>query len=55
MAGEIAAALSWTLDNIARYGGDPKRVVIAGHSSGGHLSAGADGLSFLGRSRPFPR
>ena len=37
MAGEVAAALSWTLENIERYGGDARRVVIAGHSSGGHL------------------
>jgi len=37
MAHEVAAALSWTLENIKQYGGDPRRVVIAGHSSGGHL------------------
>lgn len=38
MAHEVAAALSWTLDNIDRYGGDPQRVVVAGHSAGAHLS-----------------
>ena len=37
MAHEVAAALSWTLDHIALYGGDPKRVFIGGHSSGAHL------------------
>jgi len=37
MTHEVAAALSWTLENIEQYGGDPERVVVAGHSSGGHL------------------
>jgi acetyl esterase/lipase len=39
MAHEVAAALSWTLENIARYGGDPRRVTISGHSAGSHLMA----------------
>lgn len=38
MAGEIAAALSWTLERIDQYGGDPERVVVAGHSAGAHLA-----------------
>jgi acetyl esterase/lipase len=38
MTNEVAAALSWTLENIGQYGGDPKRVTILGHSSGGHLA-----------------
>jgi acetyl esterase/lipase len=37
MAQEVAAALSWTLEHIEAYGGDPRRVVVAGHSAGGHL------------------
>ena len=37
MVSEVAAALSWTLENIQDYGGDPQRVVVAGHSAGGHL------------------
>jgi acetyl esterase/lipase len=39
MAHEVAAAVSWTLEHIAQYGGDPHRVVLAGHSAGAHLSA----------------
>jgi len=38
MVDEVAAAVSWTLENIDAYGGDPGRVVVAGHSAGGHLA-----------------
>jgi acetyl esterase/lipase len=38
MAREMAAAIAWTLENAARYGGDPDRVIVAGHSAGAHLS-----------------
>jgi len=36
---DAAAAVAWTLRNLERFGGDPKRVYLAGHSAGGHLSA----------------
>ena len=32
-------ALAWVYRNIARYGGDPARLYIGGHSAGGHLAA----------------
>jgi arylformamidase len=32
-------ALLWLSENIAGYGGDPTRIVLAGHSSGAHLAA----------------
>ncbi len=32
-------ALKWVYENIERYGGDPHRLFIGGHSSGGHLAA----------------
>lgn len=35
---DAAAAVRWTHDNIARYGGDPDRIVLAGHSAGGYLA-----------------
>ena len=35
---DAAAAVAWTLDHIAEYGGDPKRVFVGGHSAGGWLT-----------------
>lgn len=31
-----AAAIAWVRDNIAAYGGDPRRIVLAGHSAGAY-------------------
>ncbi|MDO9403864.1 MAG: alpha/beta hydrolase fold domain-containing protein [Polaromonas sp.] len=36
---QMFKALAWTWRHIARYGGDPARVTVAGHSAGGHLAA----------------
>lgn len=36
---DVAAAITWTVDHIGRYGGDPNRIVVLGHSAGGHLAA----------------
>lgn len=33
-AQDVAAAVGWVRDNIASYGGDPSRIVVAGHSAG---------------------
>jgi len=34
-----AAAVAWTIKNISRYGGSPKRVFVSGHSAGGYLTS----------------
>jgi acetyl esterase/lipase len=39
MAGEVLAALVWTLKEIGQYGGDAGRISVVGHSAGGHLGA----------------
>jgi acetyl esterase/lipase len=36
---DVASALGWVHRNIAAYGGDPTRLLVMGHSSGGQLAA----------------
>lgn len=36
---QMRAATLWVARHIASYGGDPGRIVVGGHSAGGHLSA----------------
>ena len=36
--GDAAAAVAWVVKNIARYGGDPKKVFVTGNSGGGYLT-----------------
>ena len=33
-----AAAIKWTRDHIAHYGGDPGRIVLGGHSAGAYIA-----------------
>lgn len=34
---DAAAAAAWVMQNIARYGGNPSKIYLAGHSAGGYL------------------
>ena len=36
---DAAAAVAWVVKNIAKHGGDPKKVYVTGHSAGGYLTA----------------
>ncbi|WP_309396476.1 alpha/beta hydrolase [Cerasicoccus maritimus] len=36
---DAAAAVSWALDHVADYGGDPSLITVSGHSAGGYLTS----------------
>lgn len=36
---DVAKSVGWVHKNIARYGGDPRRLILAGHSAGAQLAA----------------
>lgn len=36
---DAAAAVAWTFKNIAKYSGDPKKIIVTGHSAGGYLAS----------------
>jgi len=38
MAQQVRSAVAWVYRNAARFGGDPARIHITGHSSGAHLA-----------------
>jgi arylformamidase len=37
MADQVRRAIAWVYKNAATFGGDPNRLYVGGHSSGGHL------------------
>jgi arylformamidase len=39
LAEQVRRAVAWVYGNAQRFGGDPNRIYISGHSSGGHLAA----------------
>lgn len=36
---DVARAVAWVHRNVASYGGDPERIVVAGHSAGGQFAS----------------
>lgn len=36
---DVARSVAWVHQNIARYGGDPRRLILGGHSAGAQLAA----------------
>ncbi len=48
---DVARAVAWTRSNIKRYGGDPTRIVLMGHSAGAHLVALATAQGKVGNIR----
>jgi acetyl esterase/lipase len=39
IAADVAKAIRWTRDHIREYGGDPRAIVVMGHSAGAQLAA----------------
>jgi arylformamidase len=39
IARQMAEAVAWVVRHAARWGGDPQRIVVVGHSAGAHLAA----------------
>ena len=39
LVGDVASSLGWVHRNIARYGGDPRQIIVGGHSAGAQLAA----------------
>ncbi len=39
LLGDVAKSLGWVYRNIAKHGGDPRRIFVGGHSSGAQVAA----------------
>ena len=39
LTGDVAKSLGWVYQNIAKHGGDPRRIFVGGHSAGAQLAA----------------
>lgn len=35
---DAAASVAWVFKNISKYGGNPKKIIVSGHSAGGYLT-----------------
>jgi acetyl esterase len=54
-AEDACAAFAWVVENAARFGGDPRRIVVAGESAGANLSAVVGVATSWRRPEPFAR
>jgi arylformamidase len=54
MAKQVRSAVAWVYKNAPSFGGDPNRVYVSGHSSGGHL-AGCVATTDWGRDFGLPK
>jgi acetyl esterase/lipase len=50
---DVAAGARWIVDHAARYNLDPERVVVIGHSAGGHLASWVGSLSSVPDGSPI--
>lgn len=51
---QMVRALAWTWKHIEQYGGDRNRIVVAGHSAGGHLAAMMAGCLWTVHDKSLP-
>ncbi|HVT35781.1 MAG TPA: alpha/beta hydrolase, partial [Nevskiaceae bacterium] len=50
---DVSLAIRWVRKNIARYGGDPNHIVVAGESAGGNLALSVAVASSYRRPEPW--
>ncbi|OUM59785.1 hypothetical protein PIROE2DRAFT_14583 [Piromyces sp. E2] len=62
MVYDVGNSLSWVYENIDKYGGDNKNIIVIGHSSGAHVTAlglfkstlGLKGIGENNITKPYP-
>lgn len=52
---QMARSLAWVWRHAAEHGGDPSRIVVAGHSAGGHLAAMMSCCDWKSVGKDLPR
>ena len=55
LVAQCRRALIWLWHHVADYGGDPERIVVSGHSAGGHLVAMMAATDWPAMEPAFPR